>query len=762
MYDLHLSHLAAARDRLVILGGPGSGKSTFVRYLALRLAQAGLPSAEQPALDPAWIHGALTPVYVELRRFVASEYFPNSLTTIPTAADLWNYIRHELGDELQAYAEDLRYDLEEGHALLILDGLDEVGYPEGELKQRQDQLIGLAKSLDSRYEKSRIIVTSRPYAYEGWALPSYEKVEIAPFADSHRRALAERLYRAVNIADAAAKVERLVEQLADIDDDLKDRPLFVTMMATLYNRRADAGLPTERSALYRESIRLLLERWTNAKRGAPTLTKILGGKSPDDLYQRLCELAYAVHSSSSTQKGSDDIDDMLIIKHLKPLGGREKAAVLLTYLSENAGVLVSPGHKEDSEVFQFAHRSFQEYLAAEDLVRQCNAAQSFTLLRDHIMSKPDVWRVPSLFVGDIVGERKGDLWQVVEDVLGDLTPDASLAANDRQWWAVWLAARTVTDQHLDDHTELEGSEEYIREKLILWLVALLDTPQALKPKERADCGRALGNLGDLRKGVGVGDDGLPDIVWRAVPPPPGGRVMLGADDQEDNLRREHPMDRPFLIATYTITNRQYQTFVAAPDGYYNAVWWQDFPDRYQPQELDEPFYDWPNHPRNTVSWYQAVAFTRWLNQRWMGRTITSETGNMSVTIGRDAVLRLPTEWEWEYAVRGTDEQIYPYGNTFDETKVNTNETGIGTPTAVGSFPDGAAWCGAMDMSGNVQQWCKNKYSKNTEYRVLRGGSFSNNRNNAACAARGSNSPNNDLNVVGFRVVVAGPSVSSDL
>ncbi len=143
--NLHLNHLAAARDRLVILGAPGSGKSTFVKFLALCLAGSGMDDwtrqASITALDN-WPHEALTPVYIELRRLVVSKHFPADVKTPATADHLWAYIEHEvLGEALAAYADDLRYDLEHGHAVLILDGLDEVPYPEGKLKQRQQQLM---------------------------------------------------------------------------------------------------------------------------------------------------------------------------------------------------------------------------------------------------------------------------------------------------------------------------------------------------------------------------------------------------------------------------------------------------------------------------------------------------------------------------------------------------------------------------------------------------------------------------------------------
>jgi len=235
---LHLKHLAAARNRLVILGTPGSGKSTFVRYLALCLAGTGIEGwtrgANLTSLEN-WPHGTLTPVYVELRRFVTSTYFPPTGTV--TAEHLWKYIENELlGEELKEYARDLRNELEQGYGLLILDGLDEVPYDERKLKERQTQLSGLAQSLQTRFGGSRIIVTSRPYAYEGWNLPGFEAVSISEFTDKHRQELAERLYRVSGLREeeAKTKAEALNEQLEEIDEELKDRPLFVTLMATLY------------------------------------------------------------------------------------------------------------------------------------------------------------------------------------------------------------------------------------------------------------------------------------------------------------------------------------------------------------------------------------------------------------------------------------------------------------------------------------------------------------------------------------------------
>ncbi|MFQ5437094.1 MAG: formylglycine-generating enzyme family protein, partial [Anaerolineae bacterium] len=164
-------------------------------------------------------------------------------------------------------------------------------------------------------------------------------------------------------------------------------------------------------------------------------------------------------------------------------------------------------------------------------------------------------------------------------------------------------------------------------------------------------------------------------------------------------KQEVTVPEPFAIARYPVTNAQFRYFWE--DGGYTEKWrhcWTDEGWEYkesrdwtEPRVWDNPQFNLPNQPVVGISWYEAVAYANWLAEK---------TGQP---------YRLPTEAEWERAARHTDGRKYPWGETWYDGIVNSEEAGIGRPTAVGIFPDGAAECGALDMSGNVDEWCQTRW-----------------------------------------------------
>jgi formylglycine-generating enzyme required for sulfatase activity len=272
------------------------------------------------------------------------------------------------------------------------------------------------------------------------------------------------------------------------------------------------------------------------------------------------------------------------------------------------------------------------------------------------------------------------------------------------------------------------------------LVRTINDPTA-SVQDRVAAGDQLAAMGDRRPGVGLRADGLPDVLWCDVP---AGPFVFGGDDK---AFRSGPGSRinlsAFRMAKYPVTFSQFNAFIDAEDGYRNAEWWSRFHESGRKQRHDGPgdqAFKFGNRPRERVSWYDAMAFCRWL----------------SAVLGYE--ITLPTEQQWEKAARGPDGRFYPHGNEFDISNANTHETSIGQTSAVGIFPAGASPYGVMDMSGNVWEWTLSEWETGSDAnvgsgaaRVLRGGSWHDTQYGARAAFRLDDGPVGRGRSVGFRL-----------
>lgn len=203
--------------------------------------------------------------------------------------------------------------------------------------------------------------------------------------------------------------------------------------------------------------------------------------------------------------------------------------------------------------------------------------------------------------------------------------------------------------------------------------------------------------------------------------------------------------------------------------------WRD-----RPRDFGVP-YNLANHPVVGVSWYEAMAFCRWLEYQLAASDelarLQTEVSDLNQQPVPALSLTLPSEAEWEKAARGTDGRRYPWGNEIDPNRGNYVDTQIGTTNAVGCFPGGVSPYGVEEMSGNVWDWTRSLwgedlYNPSFKYpydatdgredlevrtdirRVLRGGAFFDNVRSVRCALRNRYNPNfRDLGL-GFRVSVS--------
>ena len=239
---------------------------------------------------------------------------------------------------------------------------------------------------------------------------------------------------------------------------------------------------------------------------------------------------------------------------------------------------------------------------------------------------------------------------------------------------------------------------------------------------------------------------------------PAGEFIMGSREREglDDEQPQHTVHvDDFWIDRTEVTNEQYRRCVDA-----DACRASDY--------ANYDRYNDPRQPVVGVDWPDARAYCQWLGE------------------GTGQEYRLPTEAEWEKAARGTDGREYPWGDVFDGRTLNSCDVncefvwkdreaddGYQYTAPVGSYPAGASPYGALDMAGNVGEWCSTLYAdypydpddgredlEAEGMRVVRGGSWGGYWGLARCASREGYVPDYwvgpgfGFDHVGFRVAAS--------
>jgi len=776
--------LANDQTRLVLLGDPGSGKSTFVNYLILCMTGAGLGREDvnldhliRPLSDGddanrvSWDHGVCLPIFIQLRDFAVKGLPPEGQKG--RACHLWNYIQTRLadwgiGDYLGALKQ--AFMASDKETLLLLDGLDEVPDPKKQRRQIKEAVEDFAKCAHCR-----IIVTSRTYAYQkqDWRLDNFHAVELAPFNEPQIRYFIDHWYayqvqtkqrdkedaqgRAKLLADAVFKKNRNLQGLAE-------RPLLLTLMAVLHSWHG-RDLPEKRVDLYEQTLDLLIHRWDSTKDSLDRfgrqklqrkgLSEWLdaGRKQLRLLLERL---AFEAHSRQEPGIDTADVPKKDLIYSLTRIGKNVPIDDLEEYLKDRMGILIERGH----DIFTFPHRTFQEYLAACYLTRVGFPDKIAELTRND----PQRWREVAQLVGLKVNTPYA-FWALVEHLCGGGRTKADA-------WGTLIAGEFVVESGCrDQHGQVEdGKLDTFRSRLskVLGKTALPGT-------ERALAGRLVAQLVDPRKDVMTPEGIVLNLKKVSAGP------FWSGDGPE---ARKHSLDSDVYMARYPVSNAQYRRFVAA-GGYSDKRFWPEavaderwksgrlrvrswpfvegLPKEEEVQGPDDyPFpFNLGNHPVVGVSWYEAMAFCRWLGDYLKAFRKTPKHIRDLLDAGWQ--ITLPSEAQWVKAARGESQRVYPWGDEVDPDKVNYRDTKIGSTSAIGCFPKGHSPCDCEEMAGNVWEWCRTPWQRNYEDyenepgsskkgapRVVRGGAFDGYAHFVRCSARFRLDPDFRRGVIGFR------------
>ena len=234
---------------------------------------------------------------------------------------------------------------------------------------------------------------------------------------------------------------------------------------------------------------------------------------------------------------------------------------------------------------------------------------------------------------------------------------------------------------------------------------------------------------------------------------PEGSVTLGSTKESKGgyISKATTFDVPaFSIAKYPVTNAQFAKFIM-DDGYDNKSFWtpegwmtKKDKDWKRPRLWEDKNWNGDDYPVVGVSWYEAVAFCRWLS-KISGETIT-----------------LPSDQEWQLAAQGDDDRAYPWGDTWDSNRCNSSVKSnfSHATTPVTQFEGkGDSPYGVVDMVGNVWEWCATNYQVGSDDpegaapRVVRGGAyFDRDAARLQVTTRDKEQPDYDHKGCGFRIV----------
>jgi formylglycine-generating enzyme required for sulfatase activity len=694
-----------ARDNnvpaVVVLGSPGSGKTTLLRGLLLRCIEApeaiGTPAGSIPILLP-------------LRLVKKGE---SLLAAIERIIEL---------EKLKVPAQLIENALFDGRGLLLFDGLDEVasGARRAEVSRWIEEQARL-------FSKCPIVVTARFAGYVGDAVLDIPNLQLSleRFREKEIREFLERWFMSVETAlgedndfyrergrDLGAELAERVFETTEIYQ-LATNPLMLQIIALVH--RDSGALPERRVELYEECVDVLLEYWDRAKRGIDLPFTAKEARSV------LQPVAYWMHQKPDRRYASKRQLVPQIELELKRLrNSKLTASAFLDQVRDRSGLFVGYGTDE----YGFPHLSFQEFLSAKEIRNRgaygalvAKYGESWWREVTRLLVGLDDPSCFEPFVRELVGSPR---------FIGNhpLTSQC-LADAFRPSVSPFEEALEASLRRADGREKGRRDESELQYHL---LQAMTELPREVVADAIALVRAAREHAGDLQSQnqaafllAALGDTELPfeidpdtGLALRKTGAHDGGDLLLvpGGTFQAGGERKRRVGS--FYLARTPVTNQQYAMFLEANPG------------AAKPEHWDDERFNQPQQPVVGVSWHEAVAYAEW------------------------ADLRLPTEWEWERAVRGTDGREYPWGvHAPDESHANFDGK-VGRPSPVGTYPDGAGPYGHLDLAGNVWEWTDSWFDENERAKSLRGGSFINGAENLRASIRFRDFPGNRNYNVGFR------------
>ena len=736
---------ALSHARLLVMGDPGSGKTTFLHKIACEAARRYHEPRASRATSKSQVEAYPgLPLLIKIGPFCDFLQQETGKRGRPSAkAPAW--IEHYLAAESQAHHWSLNRDhfkhwLEATKApgtVVLLDGLDEA--PDEKMRQRVQAIIQeFAAVAQSRYPAVRIVVTSRPLEMTGKIdLPGFEVARIDRLNDTAIETFLSKWCAALHPESEIVAKDHQAQLQIDLNSRPEIRRLAQTpvMLTALAVVQTNTGrMPEQRSKLYDSVI-----YWLNNAREAARKQRTPGMPSAEPVLRELA-LRMQTHERGFRKQLTRREAAQLVAHLFGPADVDEsiaKAEQFLQYEQLDGGIVVERQRK-----LEFWHRTFQEYLAASAIADKTDANQDKLLFAKTGRIYQPEWREVMQLLGGVLHDagngcdRVNRLFQVI---LKNLGKKPSLPAVAR---CVGLFGEMLRDLVNDPRPDPGADYARLRHQ-----VEGIFDPQRASRVPVQDRIAAADALGQVRRARAPRTS---DEYWRRIE---GGTYPIGSSPDKN-----HPLYAPerfdsylapqdvtlesFQIARDPVTVGEFEEFID-DGGYSDPKYWKSggFGEYgTAPQNWDD---QQQNHARPvvSVSWHETLAFCAWAEQT------------------------LPTEAQWEAAARGHKGRRFPWGNSEPNQERLNFDLQIGHPTPPGIFPTGSTPDGICDLAGNVWEWCLDHAKEPSQARgrtpepvaaavsrVFRGGSWFGRARSVRCAVRSRKPAVLQGSFLGFRLV----------
>jgi hypothetical protein len=421
---LPFDDLLARAYRLVLLGQPGGGKSTFAAKVCHDLSVRA---------DSRLIGGReLTPILVVLREYGARKREAQcSITTFIQEQALSRY-------QLPVPPGAFDYLLSVGRVVVIFDGLDEL-IDTSYRREISDDV----ESFCALYPSIPVIVTSRVVGYEEAPLSEdrFEVYTLAPFDDNQVLEYATKWFSRDHDAPAAsrtAKANAFFHESKSVPD-LRSNPLMLGLMCTLYY--VEGYIPRNRPELYEKCSVMLFERWD---KGRGIVLKL---SFDEHIRPALQYLAHWIYSTPALQSGVTQNELVSVTTNFlakwvfdRPARAELAAQEFIDFCRGRAWVFTDTGTTADGErLYQFTHRTFLEYFAAVYLVSTNPTPTGLAAaLLPHIIRRE--WDVVALLSCQILSRR---VQGGADDLLRAWLFDESGQFRSADWNVLLFCARAL-------------------------------------------------------------------------------------------------------------------------------------------------------------------------------------------------------------------------------------------------------------------------------------------------------------------------------